>query len=70
MAPGRVQHEHPAQHRFPVWWTGDRVPMQASVESMVDSCVYDFKPYVHIGKAKAATHATRVISRCRHCVGR
>lgn len=39
--------ESPAQHRFPVWWTGDGVPLQGSVESMVDSGVHDFKPYVH-----------------------
>lgn len=47
MHPGLVQHQHPAQHRFPVWWTGDGVDLEASVESMVDSGLYDFKPYVH-----------------------
>jgi alpha-glucosidase (family GH31 glycosyl hydrolase) len=47
MHPGLVQHQHPAQHRYPVWWTGDGVDLQASVQSMVDSGVYDFKPYVH-----------------------
>eukprot|EP00463_Aulacantha_scolymantha_P002959 TRINITY_DN370_c0_g1_i1.p1 TRINITY_DN370_c0_g1~~TRINITY_DN370_c0_g1_i1.p1 ORF type:complete len:484 (-),score=92.11 TRINITY_DN370_c0_g1_i1:134-1471(-) len=45
--PGQVQHEHPAHHRYPVWWTGDGVNLQASVESMVENGVYDFKPYVH-----------------------
>ena len=44
MHPGLVQHQHPAQHRYPVWWTGDGVDLEASVESMVDSGVYDFKP--------------------------
>jgi len=39
--------ENPAQHRFPVWWTGDGVNLQASVESMVDAGLYDFKPFVH-----------------------
>jgi hypothetical protein len=39
--------EHPAHHRFPVWWTGDGVDLQASVQSMVDCGVNDFKPYVH-----------------------
>eukprot|EP00658_Telonema_sp_P-2_P078815 TRINITY_DN7474_c0_g1_i8.p1 TRINITY_DN7474_c0_g1~~TRINITY_DN7474_c0_g1_i8.p1 ORF type:complete len:377 (-),score=88.33 TRINITY_DN7474_c0_g1_i8:95-1225(-) len=39
--------ESPAQHRFPVWWTGDGVDLQASMESMVDSGVHDLKPYVH-----------------------
>lgn len=34
-------------HRFPVWWTGDGVPLLGSVESMVDSGVHDFKTYVH-----------------------
>lgn len=47
MHPGLVQHQHPAQHRYPVWWTGDGVSLEASVESMVDSGVYDFKPFVH-----------------------
>ena len=47
MHPGLVQHQHPAQHRYPVWWTGDGVDLEASVESMVDSGLYDFKPYVH-----------------------
>jgi len=41
------QQEHPAQHRFPVWWTGDGVPLLASVESMVDAGVHGFKPFVH-----------------------
>ena len=39
--------ESPSQHRYPVWWTGDAVDLQASVESMVDSGVHDLKPYVH-----------------------
>ena len=39
--------ESPAQHRFPVWWTGDGVNLQASVQSMVDSGVHGFKPFVH-----------------------
>lgn len=47
MVPGLVQHQHSAHHRFPVWWTGDGVTLEASVESMVDSGIYDFKPYVH-----------------------
>ena len=47
MVPGMVQHQHPAHHRFPVWWTGDGVILQSSVQSMVDSGVYDFKPFVH-----------------------
>lgn len=39
--------ETPAHHRYPVWWTGDGVTLQASVESMVDSGLHDFKPHVH-----------------------
>ena len=39
--------ESPAQHRYPVWWTGDGVNLQASVESMVNTGIFDFKPYVH-----------------------
>ena len=42
-----IAQESPAQHRFPVWWTGDGVSLQASVESMVNSGVHGFKPYVH-----------------------
>jgi hypothetical protein len=34
-------------HRFPVWWTGDGVDLQASMESMVDSSLHGFKTYVH-----------------------
>eukprot|EP00041_Stephanoeca_diplocostata_P012349 m.207188 g.207188 ORF g.207188 m.207188 type:complete len:849 (-) comp18921_c0_seq1:149-2695(-) len=34
-------------HRYPVWWTGDGVPLYASVQSMVDESVHDFRPYVH-----------------------
>jgi hypothetical protein len=45
--PSVNHQESPAQHRFPVWWTGDGVPLQGSVQSMVDSGVHDFKPYVH-----------------------
>ena len=30
-----------------MWWTGDGVSLEASVEAMVDSGVYDLKPYVH-----------------------
>ena len=32
-----MHQESPAMHRYPVWWTGDGVPLQGSVESMVDS---------------------------------
>ncbi|CAJ1400869.1 unnamed protein product [Effrenium voratum] len=39
--------EHPAQHRFPVWWTGDGVDLQASTESMVDAGLHGLKPFVH-----------------------
>eukprot|EP01062_Namystynia_karyoxenos_P067703 TRINITY_DN6172_c0_g1_i1.p1 TRINITY_DN6172_c0_g1~~TRINITY_DN6172_c0_g1_i1.p1 ORF type:complete len:851 (+),score=211.04 TRINITY_DN6172_c0_g1_i1:93-2555(+) len=39
--------ESPAQHRYPVWWTGDGVSLQASVHSMVDQGIHGFKPYVH-----------------------
>jgi hypothetical protein len=45
--PATGSAESPAQHRFPVWWTGDGVPLQGSVESMVDGGVHGFKPYVH-----------------------
>ena len=42
-----IAQESPAQHRYPVWWTGDGVSLQASVESMVNAGVHDFKPFVH-----------------------
>jgi len=45
--PSSMHQEHPAHHRFPVWWTGDGVSLKASIQSMVDSGVHDFKPYVH-----------------------
>jgi hypothetical protein len=45
--PSVGHQESPAQHRYPVWWTGDGVPLQGSVESMVDAGVHDFKVYVH-----------------------
>jgi alpha-glucosidase (family GH31 glycosyl hydrolase) len=41
------QQEHPSQHRYPVWWTGDGVPLRASVQSMVNAGVHDLKPFVH-----------------------
>ena len=37
----------PGHHRYPVWWTGDNVPLMASVATMVDEGVHDFKPFVH-----------------------
>lgn len=39
--------ESPAQHRYPVWWTGDMVDLEASTESMVNSGLHDMKPFVH-----------------------
>jgi len=36
-----------AHHRYPVWWTGDGVPLMASVESMVNEAVHDFRTFVH-----------------------
>eukprot|EP01050_Picozoa_sp_SAG11_P010128 SAG11_NODE_998_length_6237_cov_22.378299_4_plen_957_part_00 len=42
-----MHQESPAHHRYPVWWTGDGVPLQGSIESMVDSGVHGMKPYVH-----------------------
>lgn len=47
MEDPRGHSQSPSQHRYPVWWTGDYVSLQASVESMVDSGLHDFKPYVH-----------------------
>jgi hypothetical protein len=45
--PSTNCQESPAHHRYPVWWTGDGVDLQASVQSMVDTGVHDFKPFVH-----------------------
>ena len=39
--------ESPSHHRYPVWWTGDYVDLEASLESMVDAGLYDLKPFVH-----------------------
>ena len=43
--PGAMQSHHPSHHRYPVWWTGDNVPLEGSIESMVDSGVHGFMPY-------------------------
>ena len=43
----RLVAESPAQHRYPVWWTGDNVDLRGSVQSMVDSGVHGHKFYVH-----------------------
>ena len=32
-----MHQESPAHHRYPVWWTGDGVGLQGSVESMVNA---------------------------------
>jgi alpha-glucosidase (family GH31 glycosyl hydrolase) len=37
----------PAHHRWPVWWTGDGVPLMASVGSMVEEAVHDMRAFVH-----------------------
>ena len=37
----------PAHHRFPVWWTGDGVPLMADVGAMTNEAVHDFRSYVH-----------------------
>ena len=53
----------PAHHRFPVWWTGDGVPLMASVESMVDEAVHDFRGFVNSdcgGHGKCINNVTRV----------
>jgi hypothetical protein len=39
--------EHPAHHRYPVWWNGDFATMNNNLEAMVDGGVHDLKPYVH-----------------------
>lgn len=46
MTPSLQYAEHPAHHRYPVWWTGDAVPLHTSIRTMVDSGMHDFKPYV------------------------
>ena len=40
-------HEVPGQHKYPVWWTGDNVPLKDAVHTMVDQGVSAFKPFVH-----------------------
>lgn len=39
--------ESPAQRRYPVWWTGDSVQIDAAVMGMVDAGVHALKPFVH-----------------------
>lgn len=36
-----------AHHRYPVWWTGDGVLLNASVETMVDQGMHDFRAFTH-----------------------
>lgn len=38
---------HSAQHRYPVWWSGDGVNLKTSVSTMVDGGVHHLKPFVH-----------------------
>ena len=45
--PGDVVHEHASHHRYAIWWTGDGVPLEGSIESMVDAGVHDMKAYLH-----------------------
>jgi alpha-glucosidase (family GH31 glycosyl hydrolase) len=45
--PNRQGNGVAAHHRYPVWWTGDGIPLMASVETMVDEAVHDFRPFVH-----------------------
>jgi hypothetical protein len=63
--------ESPAQHRFPVWWTGDGVNLQASVQSMVDSGVHGLKPFVptaHTVHALSTPSCTLLFAVRVHCV--
>jgi len=46
MGPAR-QASSPSQHRYPVWWTGDNVPIRASTNGILDAGVHGFKPFVH-----------------------
>ena len=68
----KLHAESPAQHRYPVWWTGDYAPLEASLETMVDAGLYDLKPFVHsdcggdIGNAVRGT-AGNLIRWTAHC---
>jgi hypothetical protein len=63
----------PAHHRFPIWWTGDGVPLLASVETMVDESVHDFRPFVHSdcgghhGNASGEAHSNAFMRWTAHC---
>ena len=41
--------DHPASHRYPVWWTGDNfsTKLMTAVASMIEGGYRGFKPYVH-----------------------
>mgnify|MGYP003335261444 CR=1 FL=1 len=70
MKPGLAQGHHPAHHRFPVWWTGDNVPLEGSIESMVDSGVHGFMPYVHSdcgGDYRVVSSADDLVRWTAHC---
>jgi len=63
----------PAHHRFPVWWTGDGVPLLASVETMIDESVHDFRPFVHSdcgghhSNASGEAHSNAFMRWTAHC---
>ena len=51
--------ESPAHHRFPVWWTGDGVNLQASVEATLDLLDHYYiyiSVYSSTSVAKICTH--------------
>lgn len=58
----------PAHHRFPVWWNGDGVPLNGSVNSMVDEAIHDFRPFVHSDCGGGSTTGTALMRWTAHCV--
>ena len=50
-----------ALYRHCCRWTGDGVPLQGSVESMVDCGVHDMKLYVHSVRPPRALYACLLV---------
>jgi hypothetical protein len=66
---GSRHHEVAGQHQYPVWWTGDNVPLVDAVRTMVDQGITGFKPFVHSDcggdyRGKSGDDLVRWVSMC------
>jgi hypothetical protein len=56
---GSRHHEVAGQHQYPVWWTGDNVPLVDAVRTMVDQGITGFTSPSCTPTAGATTAASR-----------